>query len=224
MQVTGRYPYESGRDYALRIIKKNIINLELEPRSRVNDRALAEELGLSRTPVREALIELSKSNVVQIYPQSGSIIAPIDYDIMEEAHTMREILECAVVEMCCKVESIDELGALEENLRLQEFYLEHRTADKLMDLDNEFHKLLFTVAKMPHVHSLMENFTIHFDRVRYLSYQAIRDVTSVGGHRKILDAVVQHDVPRAVEKMRKHLNNYQVEREELMERYPQYFA
>ena len=110
MQVTGRYPYESGRDYALRIIKKNIINLELEPKSRVNDRALAEELGLSRTPVREALIELSKSDVVQIYPQSGSIIAPINYDIMEEAHTMREILECAVVEMCCKVESIDELA------------------------------------------------------------------------------------------------------------------
>ena len=132
MHVTERLAHESGRDYALRIIKDNIISLELEPKSRVNDRELAAELGLSRTPVREALLELAKVDVVQMYPQRASIIAPIDYDIMEEAYSMREILECAVVERCCRIESLEELEPLEENLKLQEFYLENRAADKLM--------------------------------------------------------------------------------------------
>ena len=78
MHVTERLAHESGRDYALRIIKDNIISLELAPQSRVNDREIAAELGLSRTPVREALLELAKVDIVQVNPQRGSIIAPND--------------------------------------------------------------------------------------------------------------------------------------------------
>ena len=68
---TGR---ETGRNYALRILKENIVMLELEPGSRISENELAQELGVSRTPVREALIELSKSKIVEIFPQKGSFI------------------------------------------------------------------------------------------------------------------------------------------------------
>ena len=223
MHITERLAHESARDYALRIITDNIIRSELEPRSRVNDRELAAELGLSRTPVREALLELAKVDIVQVYPQRGSIIAPIDYDIMEEAYAMREILECAVVERCCRLASAEELAPLEENLKLQEFYLENRAADKLMELDDDFHKQLFKAAKMPHVHSLMGTITIHFDRVRHLSYRTVKEVKTVSTHRAILDAVLARDSEKAVALMQKHLSNYTVEKDELMSRYPQYF-
>lgn len=223
MHVTERLAGENGRDYALRVIKENIISLELEPKSRVNDRELAAQLGLSRTPVREALLELAKVDIVQMYPQRASIIAPIDYDIMEEAYAMREILECAVVERCCQMASPEELKPLEENLKLQEFYLENRAADKLMELDDEFHRKLFVAAKMPHVHSLMGNITIHFDRVRHLSYQTVKEVKTVSAHRAILDAVLRRDSKEAVELMCRHLRNYTVEKEELIRCYPQYF-
>lgn len=223
MRVKERLAHESGRDYALRIITENIISLELEPKSRVNDRELAAELGLSRTPVREALLELAKVDVVQMYPQRASIIAPIDYDIMEEAYSMREILECAVVERCCQLESTNVLEPLEENLILQEFYLENRSPDKLMELDNAFHKMLFTAVKMPHVHSLMGTITIHFDRVRRLSYQTVKEVKTVSAHRAILSAIRERDSDKAVELMRTHLRNYTVEKEELTLKYPQYF-
>lgn len=223
MHVKERLAHESGRDYALRIIKENIISLELEPKSRVNDRELAAALGLSRTPVREALLELAKVDIVQMYPQRASIIAPIDYDIMEEAYSMREILECAVVERCCQLESMDSLAPLEENLKLQEFYLENRSPEKLMELDNEFHKMLFAAVKMPHVHSLMGTITIHFDRVRLLSYQTVKEVKTVSAHRDILRAILNRDSALGVALMRKHLRNYTVERDELMRQYPQYF-
>lgn len=223
MHVTERLAHESGRDYALRIIKDNIISLELAPQSRVNDREIAAELGLSRTPVREALLELAKVDIVQVYPQRGSIIAPIDYDIMEEAYSMREILECAVVERCCRMATAEQLAPLEENLKLQEFYLENRAPDKLMELDNEFHKQLFIAANMPHVHSLMGNITIHFDRVRHLSYQTVKEVKTVSAHRAILNAVLERNAEIAVALMRKHLGNYTVEKDELISRYPQYF-
>lgn len=223
MHVKERLARESGRDYALRIITENIISLELEPKSRVNDREIAAMLGLSRTPVREALLELAKVDVVQMYPQHASIIAPIDYDIMEEAYSMREILECAVVERCCQLESTSVLEPLEENLKLQEFYLENRSPEKLMELDNEFHKMLFTAVKMPHVHSLMGTITIHFDRVRSLSYQTVKEVKTVSAHRAILSAILERDSDKAVALMRTHLRNYTVEKEELIRKYPQYF-
>ena len=223
MHVKERLAHESGRDYALRIIKENIISLELEPKSRVNDRELAAALGLSRTPVREALLELAKVDVVQMFPQRASIIAPIDYDIMEEAYSMREILECAVVERCCQLESMDALTPLEENLKLQEFYLENRSAEKLMELDNEFHKMLFAAVKMPHVNNLMGTITIHFDRVRRLSYQTVKEVKTVSAHKDILQAILNRDSVQGTALMRKHLRNYTVEKDELMRQYPQYF-
>lgn len=223
MRITERLGHESGRDYALRIIKDNIISLELAPLGRVNDREIAAELGLSRTPVREALLELAKVDIIYMYPQRASIIAPIDYDMMEEAYAMREILECAVVERCCRMAKPEQLVPLEENLKLQEFYLENRVPDKLMELDNDFHKRLFSVANMPHVHSLMGNITIHFDRVRHLSYQTVKEVKTVSAHRAILEAILNRDAQQAVRLMRQHLGNYVVEKDELISRYPQYF-
>ena len=84
MKVTERYPRETGRDYALRIIKDNIIRLELPPGALISENELAAELGLSRTPVREALIELSKVSVIEIQPQKKSVVALIDYDLIED--------------------------------------------------------------------------------------------------------------------------------------------
>ena len=66
MKLLERLPRETGRDYALRTIKDNIIKLELAPGSPVSENELAAELQLSRTPVREALIELSKVKVIEI--------------------------------------------------------------------------------------------------------------------------------------------------------------
>ena len=89
MYLTERLPRETGRDYALRMLKDNIVRLELKPGSLVSENELAAEMGLSRTPVREALIELSKVKIVEIYPQRGSAIARIDCHMVEEAKFMR---------------------------------------------------------------------------------------------------------------------------------------
>ena len=62
MRLLQRLPRETGRDYALRSIKENIISLDLAPGSSISENELASELGLSRTPIREALIELAKKS------------------------------------------------------------------------------------------------------------------------------------------------------------------
>ena len=102
MRITERDPRETGRDYALRTLKDNIIHLELAPGEKVSENELAVQMKLSRTPVREALIELSKVRIVEIYPQRGSVVSLVDHDRVEEARFMRTVLETAVVELMCQ--------------------------------------------------------------------------------------------------------------------------
>ena len=92
MTISPRDLRETGRDYAMRVLKENILRLELEPGSKVSENELAAQLGLSRTPVREALMALAKVRLVEVYPQRGSEVARIDYDLVEESCFMRRIL------------------------------------------------------------------------------------------------------------------------------------
>ena len=88
---------ENARSYAVRVLLFNIINLELIPGSSVSENELSAELSVSRTPVREALIELSRMNLVEIQPQRGSYISKIDYNSVEESRFVRVVVENAVV-------------------------------------------------------------------------------------------------------------------------------
>lgn len=223
MVVTERYARETGRDYALRMLKKNIISLNLVPGTNVSDHELAEELGLSRTPVREALIELSKSQVVEIYPQKGSYVSLIDMDLVEEAWFLREVLETAVAELCCDVISEEGLVELEENLRLQEFYVESNHPDKLLELDNLFHEKMFSLCKRMQVYHLMESMTTHFDRIRTLRLSVVKDYQVVKDHRAILGAIRGKQKSEARSLMEEHLNRYKTDDRNLMKLYPHYF-
>ena len=89
MRVLERLARETGREYALRVLKENIVGLDLLPGSMLSENEIASCLNLSRTPVREAFIELSKVKIVEIYPQKGSVVSLIDYNMVEEARFMR---------------------------------------------------------------------------------------------------------------------------------------
>mgnify|MGYP000929655700 CR=1 FL=1 len=97
MKIISRNPDETGRAYALRVLKENITDTTLIPGTLLSENELAKELGLSRVPVREALIELSKSDIVEILPQRGSRVSLIDLKLVDEAGFFRRTLECAVV-------------------------------------------------------------------------------------------------------------------------------
>ena len=103
MRLLKRLPRETASDYAYRMIKDNIIRLELEPGCLISENELAVELGLSRTPVLEALLALSRAKVVEITPQKRSVVAPIDESLVEEARFVRKVLECGVVALCCQL-------------------------------------------------------------------------------------------------------------------------
>lgn len=224
MRVSERFPRETGRDYALRMLKENIINLELAPGSAISENELASELGLSRTPVREALIELSKVKIVDVQPQKKSMVSFIDYDMVEESRFMRNHLECAVAELACAMATEEDIERLSENVKLQNFYLESGSAEQLMRLDNEFHQTLFEVTQKPQVLAMIRNFSIHFDRVRRMALDSVKDLKIVQDHAAITIAIRENRPQEARALMEKHLSRYKVDAAAVRSKYPQYFA
>lgn len=223
MKVLERLPRETGRDYALRNIKENIINLDLAPGSQVSENELAAEMGLSRTPVREALIELSKVKIIEIHPQKRSTVPLIDYELVEESRFMRNQLECAVVELDCEMAAPVDLERLSSNIRLQNFYLDNYYTNELMALDNQFHGILFEIAKKTQVFALMQNISIHFDRVRRMALSTVKNTKIVQDHEGIVQAIARKDPETARELMELHLSRYKIDAADIRAAYPQYF-
>ena len=223
MRLPERLPRETGRDYALRTIKDNIIRLELAPGSQVSENELAVEMGLSRTPVREALIELSRVRIIETYPQRKSVVALIDNDLVEESRFMRNVLECAVVEQVCEKATEADIERLMVNVQLQNFYMDNFYPENLMALDNEFHDILFDIAKKSQVRFLMQSISMHFDRVRNLALSEVKSQKIVKDHEDLVIAIKNKDTKTARELMERHLNRYKIDAVELRERYPEYF-
>ena len=224
MQITQRLHRESGRDYALRVIRDNIVSLDLLPGSQISENELAAELGLSRTPVREALIELSRVRIVDIRPQKRGTVARIDRGLVEEAWFMRHALECAVLAPVCENAAEEDLRRLEENVKLQRFYLENDMLPRIMELDDDFHRTLFEIARKPQSYEMIRTISIHLDRVRRMSLEAVEDLRIVDDHEAILRAVRERDAGEAQRLMTSHLDRCRVDAQVIRERYPQYFT
>ena len=223
MQVLERLPRETGRDYALRTIRDNIITLKLEPGSQISENELAAEMNLSRTPVREALIELSKVRIIEIYPQRKSVVSLIDYELVNESRFMRNVLEGAVVQLDCQMATEQDLTRLEENVKLQKFYVDSYFPDNLLKLDNEFHEILFDIARKGQIFTLMQSISIHFDRVRSMALATVKNQKIVEDHEEIIRVIRSRDEERARTLMEKHLNRYKIDAAEIRAAYPQYF-
>lgn len=224
MDVKKRYGRETGREYVLRVLKENIVKLELEPGSRISENELAAEMGVSRTPIREALIELSKSKIVEIYPQKGSYVSLIDWGLVEEAQFMRLTLEKGVIRLACENMQDEDLMELEKNVMLQKFHFENKNIDDMIEQDNQFHKSLFRITEKVHVYRLMSNIVLHFDRLRTLRTKTAVDHKYVlEDHMALLDAIRLHDPEKGEEIMERHLTRHKIDEKIVRETYPQYF-
>ena len=223
MKVTEKKAKESNRDYALRIIKENIINMELKPGSMLSEQDIANELNLSRTPVHEALQELSTTRIIQILPQRGSYVSLIDLSLVDEAIFFRSTIEIAVAELACDCASDQDLVSMEENLNLQNFFLEKENIEKLFDLDDSFHKNLYRITNKLQCYQLIKTMNIHLDRIRELHLQSTNPATVVEEHKNIFSALKNKDKSSVKSLLNEHLTKLYSQENEIKKKFSNYF-
>ena len=224
MHIEERRYAETARDYALRVLKANIISMDLEPGAMVSENELSALMGLSRTPVREALMDLAKCRVVDVLPQRGSRIALIDYALVEEARFAREVLEVAILDLVCAQATPADIAQLRQNVRLQTLAQEPgmEKAQSMMELDDAFHQMLFRIARKENTYSMLCGMTIHFDRVRSLSLGVVKDSKIIADHQAICEAIAARDAQKAREIMTEHLGRVEVDEATIRRVCPQY--
>ena len=224
MKLEERHYAETAKEYARRMLKANIISMELKPGAMVSENELAAQLGLSRTPVREALMDMAQYGLVDVLPQRGSRISLIDYALVEEARFARQVLEVAILPIVCENAAEETLAQLKQNVRFQQLSQEPEMSGSfdLMELDNAFHRLLFHIAQKDNTLRMLEGMTIHFDRVRALSLSVVKDQKIIGDHQAICEAIERRDVETAQAVMTRHLSRVKVDEATIRAACPEY--
>lgn len=223
MNVKERLPQEKAAAYAMRVIKDNILDLELEPGSPVSENELASELKISRTPVREALIELSRMDLIDIVPQKGTIISPIDLKQVKEARVLRRVAELEIVrELCAKGVSPAVIERLEESLERQRALRQVGHEEELHAEDMHFHRLLYEAVDKLWTYGVIRSTMYHFDRLRILTLKTFLQKFNLRDHENLVYALSRQDEELACIVMEKHLTREQLDRDILLLDYPTY--
>lgn len=205
-------------------LKYNIQNLNIKPGDRISEQEISKLLNVSRTPVREAFINLSREGLVNVLPQRGTIVSKIDFEQVEEARFIRESLELSIVEIVSEV--IDEytLSELEKNVNRQKEALVEKNYSQMMIHDQKFHKLIFEVANKNRTWQIIEQISTHYRMTRLLSLAGnISWELAIKQHESFVEALRKDDKQSVVAIMREHLRNISIDQETLREKYPDYF-
>lgn len=195
--ISERREQESAKNFVLRVLIDNIVNTRLEPGEKLNEPELCEQLGVSRTPFREAELELAQRRLIEIRPKIGTYVSLIDAGLVEEVRHLRAVLETELAGMACEMLTKQELDRLWENVALWQMYIQRAQEEKIFALDKEFHKMLYELCGCPYWYELVENLAPHFDRTTMLSFRCRPAEAILDDHTSLLKAIEARDTAAA---------------------------
>jgi DNA-binding GntR family transcriptional regulator len=201
---TGKAPRLSVRDQTLETLRRRIISLQLPPGEPLSENELAQELGVSRTPVRESLILLREEGLVQVFPQIGSFVSLVDLGRVAEAQFVREAIECASLRDAV----VDDAGmaGLREILQSQTDADSSGDVEEFFRLDEDFHRELLRLAGHESAWAAVNSAKAHLDRARRLSLIETRPIaTLIEQHTAVVDALQANNLNDADSSLRLHL-------------------
>jgi GntR family transcriptional regulator, rspAB operon transcriptional repressor len=206
-------------------LRRQILAMKRAPGSPISEKELAEAFGVSRTPVREALIRLAEEGLVQIQPQSGTRVGLIPIDALPDAVVVRQALECAMVRILAARATDAEVAQLREIIRRQEIMSSLGDADGFHALDEAFHETIADLAGHPGVWKVAHQAKSQIDRCRRMTLPVEGRMRSVvNEHRTILDGIADRTPARAVGAMERHLSAVLPDARDLKERFPDFFT
>ncbi|GGF06697.1 GntR family transcriptional regulator [Aliidongia dinghuensis] len=200
---------QSGRlaDQVYERLLGDIVRGTLPPGTPMAELDLCQRLGVSRTPVREALIKLADADLVRILPQRGSFVAPISFEAFRNAQFIREHLECALVGEAVRYIDATSLRELTEIIERQDEAAAAGQSEAFYEHDEAFHDAIARLSRYVGVWTVIRQTKIHFDRVRHLTLVLDADHIPllIEQHREILDGLANCNEAQAVAAMRRHL-------------------
>jgi GntR family transcriptional regulator, rspAB operon transcriptional repressor len=189
------------------LAREAIVSLWLKPGQAVSEKEIASQLGVSRTPVREALLRLSDEGLIEVFRQSGTFVCPIKLHDVYEGLLIREALETAVVRQATRKFDRRFGRRFETLLARQRECAERDDYDGFHVLDEEFHRTISECSGTPRVWRLIISAKAQLDRVRRLGIRAPGQFQRIlQQHESIVAGMKSGDEARAASALQEHLN------------------
>lgn len=213
-----------ARNQVYDVLHGQIVSLALLPGERVSDAGLAAGLGVSRTPVREAVLQLADEGLLHVVPQAGTFVARIRVEAVREAQFVREALETAALARGVGNLSAADADRLRANLAVQRRAEADGDRDRFYRLDQEFHRIILDLSGHPRVWRIAQRIRAHMDRVRRLSLPEPEVVSNlIDQHEVIANHLMDGDGASADAALRDHVRLVASNLPRLIEQYPDYF-
>ncbi|HET6945615.1 MAG TPA: GntR family transcriptional regulator [Gaiellaceae bacterium] len=196
---------ESLADKAYHAIRDLIVSLELAPGAVIDERELIKELGIGRTPVREALRRLAQERLVEVYPRRGMFVTGVDVRELARLSEVRLLLEPDAARLAA--ERATEADRQELAALLAEL---DAGVSELMDLDERIHRAVYRAAHNHLLEATLEQYYVLALRIWTLALDRAHDLEeAVETHRVLLQAIRDGDGDRAAATMRDHVENFE---------------
>ncbi|MCM1055204.1 MAG: GntR family transcriptional regulator [Bacteroides sp.] len=196
------------RVQVFKAIEDAVLNGEYKDGDSLNELKISEELGVSRTPVREALMQLELEGLARYIPNRGAVAVGITEKDIEDIYAVRIRIEGLAARLCAEKINEEELLALEKIVDLQEFYLARHNAEQIWSLDSDFHKLIYNASRSRPLKFMLSNFHNYIKRARDISLHTDgRAEKTVSEHKAILEAVKNRDGELAELLTARHITN-----------------
>ncbi len=202
---------DSGANLTARVyheLREEILKGTYAPGTALTELGLAEALGVSRTPVREALRQLELCELVKITPNKGAVVLGITTDDIRDIYEIRSLIEGIAAERAAKEASEDQIRQLCEIIDLTEFYYEKGYLDQLQSMDGRFHTYLYGMSNGRMLRHILNDLHSYVGRFRGMSIKRKGRVEQMlKEHRAVMDAIRNHDGASARARMTEHVIN-----------------
>lgn len=208
LQRIDSHDYQPVRQEVYNALREAILTGRLQAGTRLVEREIARQLGVSRTPVREAIRKLELEGLVQQVPRRGVVVAQMSARDALEVYTIRAVLEGLAARLAAERISPSKLKRLNELVEAMEKACEHNDEEALQTLHMEFNAIIYEAAESPRLHQLISNladYIVGFTKVGYSVPGRMRAATCE--HRALVEALGKGDSRLAEEIARQHIEN-----------------
>ncbi|WWR14682.1 GntR family transcriptional regulator [Lachnospiraceae bacterium JLR.KK008] len=204
-EVSDKY---SLRGRVFHKIREDILNGRYKGKEELKEVAIGEEMGVSRTPVREAFRQLELEGLIQIVPNKGAYVTGITAKDVKDIYMIRSLLEGLCARWATEHISREQMEEMEENIFLSEFHASKGHREQMAELDNRFHEIMYEACSSKMLEHALKDYHQYVLRVRKktLSTQT-RSTASNAEHRKIMEAIKAGDGDMAEQLANRHMVN-----------------
>ncbi len=189
-------------------IREDILNSIYQTGDKIVEAKLAEELGVSRTPVREALKQLELDGLVENIPNRGVVVKGVSKQDILDIYVIRTAIEGIAARWCCDRIADPEIQELKDIFELMEFYTFKKDADKIAELNTRFHEIIYKATRSRYLEHILKDFQIFIKTTRNRSLRIEgRMGEALEEHREIIDAIASRDSEGAERSILKHLTH-----------------